>query len=258
MSTALVIGGGRGLGRAITGALVAAGWRVAVTGRDPVPLDAAVVAGAALALPGDATDRDAVRDAVERTAAELGHPDLVVANAGRFATGGPLWETDPDDWWRDVEVNLRTVQLALWAAVPGMLARGSGRVVALGSGFGNAPAAHGSAYGVAKAAVHRLVETAALELAGTGVSAFSVSPGRARTDMTLGFPPGFTAAHPEMLAPPAAGWAPPEAVSGLVLRIAGGELDRLSGRFLHALSDPADLLAAQDPDAGTLRLVPYA
>ena len=255
---ALVTGGGRGLGRDIALRLVADGFAVAVTGRTAGPLDEVVAAGAALALPGDATDRTAVADAVDRTARELGPLDLVVANAGRFATGGPLWESDPDDWWRDVEVNLRSVQLALWAALPAMVARGAGRVVALGSGFGNTAAPHGSGYGVAKAAVHRLVESVALELAGTGVTAYAVSPGRARTDMTLGFPRGFTDAHPDFLEPPAGGWAPPSAVAGLVARIAGGGLDALSGRFLHVTTDLAAALdRASDADRGTLRLVPW-
>jgi len=250
--TALVTGGGRGLGRAIARSLSQDGWRVAVTGRDAAVLDEAVAAGDAhLALPGDATDRDAVVVAVAQA-----QPDLVVANVGRFGTGGPLWESDPDDWWRDVEVNLRGVQLALWAALPAMVARGSGRVVALGSGFGNTSAAHGSGYGVSKAAVHRLVESVAAELAGTGVTAFSVSPGRARTDMTLAFPPGFTEANPAFLEPPADGWAPPEAVAALVRRIATGELDALTGRFLHITTDlAAALAAAGDPAKGTLRLV---
>ena len=256
--TALVTGGGRGLGRDIALRLAADGWRVAVTGRDRASLDGAVADGAALALPGDVTERTAVERPVHRATTELGPLDLVVANAGRFAAGGPLWTTDPDDWWRDVEVNLRGVHLALWAALPGMVRRGSGRVVALGSGFGNAAAPHGSGYGVAKAAVHRLVESVAAELAGTGVTAFAVSPGRARTDMTTGFPAGFLAANPGMQEPPAGGWAPPSAVSGLIARIATGDLDDLSGRFLHATTDLAAARATDDPDAGTLRLVPWS
>lgn len=255
---ALVTGGGRGLGRGLALDLVRRGFRVAVTGRDAA-LDSAVAAGAAgaaLALPGDATDRTAVVEAVRRTTGDLGPIDLLVANAGRFATGGVLWETDPDEWWRDVEVNLRGVQLALWAALPGMVERAAGRVVALGSGFGNLASPYATAYGTAKTAVHRLVESVAAELGGTGVTAFAVSPGRARTDMTLGFPAAFLAGFPEYDRPPVDGWSPPDAVQELVARIADGELDALSGRFLHVRTDLARALAAAD-DEGRLRLVPY-
>lgn len=262
-AAALVTGGGRGLGRSIALALAEQGWSVAVTGRRQEDLDDTVEAirvagGQGLALRGDATDRRAVERAVAATQAQLGPIDLAVANAGRFATGGPLWESDPDDWWRDVEVNLRGVQLLLTAVLPAMVSRGSGRFVALGSGFGNTVADHGSAYGVSKAAVHRLVESVAAELAGTGVSAFTVSPGRARTDMTLDFPTGFTDAHPAFLEPPPGGWAPPEAVVRLIRSIAAGDVDALSGRFLHITTD-LDLAraAATAPDRGTLRLIPW-
>ncbi|MCW2622334.1 MAG: short-chain dehydrogenase/reductase [Frankiales bacterium] len=252
MPVALVTGGGRGLGRAVADGLLLDGWQVAVTGRSP---DALREVGADLALPGDASDREVVVAAVAETTSRLGPIDLLVANVGAFEVGGPLWESDPDDWWRELEVNLRSVQLALWAALPAMVARGSGRVVALGSGFGNRACSHGTAYGVGKTAVHRLVESVAAELAGTGVSAFAVGPGRARTDMTLGFPAGFTAAHPDYLDPPAGGWAPPEALVGLVRRLAAGGCDRLSGRYLDIRTDlDAALAAADDPDAGTLRL----
>jgi hypothetical protein len=127
---ALVTGRRRGLGRAVALALGAAGCAVAVTGRTAEHLDATVgaLAGRGLALPGDATDRSAVEQAVRRTTAELGPVDLLVANAGRFATGGPVWESDPDDWWRDVEVNLRGPLLAFSAVLPGMVERGHGHV----------------------------------------------------------------------------------------------------------------------------------
>jgi 3-oxoacyl-[acyl-carrier protein] reductase len=256
---ALVTGGSRGIGRALAAALTAAGWSVSVTGRDAGALQAVVDAGdAALALPGDAAAPADVALAVGEAARRLGPLDLVVANAGRFATGGPLWESDPDDWWRDVEVNVRGVALLASAALPAMVARGSGRLVALGSGVGNEAAPHGSAYGVAKTAVHRLVESLAAELAGTGVRAFTLSPGRVATDMQLGFPAGFTAANPAFLEPPAGGYVPAEAVAALLLRVARGELDALAGRYLHVTTDLPAALASDDPDAGTLRLVPWA
>ena len=259
---ALVTGGSRGIGRALAAALTRAGVDVAVTGRDAAALQQVVDDGdAALALPGDAASPVDVAAAVAAAQDRLGPLDLAVANAGRFATGGVLWETDPDDWWRDVEVNLRGVALLAHASLPGMVARGQGRFVALGSGFGNAVTRHGSGYGVAKTAVHRLVESLGDELAGTGVTAFTLSPGRVRTDMQLGFPEGFTTANPDFLVPPPGGYVPAEAVAGLLLRVARGELDPLTGRYLHVTTDlEAALASAPDPghgDAGTLRLVPW-
>ena len=202
MSTALVTGGSRGLGREAARALTADGWSVAVTGRDAAALDAVVESGdAALAVRGDVTSADDVAAAVTATTEELGPVDLLVANAGAFAAGGRLWETDPATWWADVEVNLRGVHLALHAVLPSMVERGSGRVVVLGSGFGTVPTPGGSAYATSKAAVMRLVDTVAAELEGTGVVVLVVSPGMVPTDMTHGFPEGFLQLRPDLREP---------------------------------------------------------
>jgi len=260
VSVALVTGGSRGLGREASRSLTGAGWTVAVTGRDAAALDDAVRSGdAALALPGDGTDRAAVAAAVRRTADELGPVELLVANAGSFAAGGRLWETDPDLWWRDVEVNLRGPALALHAVLPGMVQRGSGRVVVLGSGMGVLPTAGASAYSTSKAAVLRLVDTVAAELAGTGVVVLAVSPGMVPTDMTRAFPEGFLQVRPELRDPPPTAWREAGAFTGLLLRIAEGGLDDLHGRFVHVRDDVPVLLraATQDPSAGTLRLTPW-
>ena len=255
---ALVTGGSRGIGRALSAALTGAGFDVAVTGRDAEALRRTVAEGdAALALPGDAASPAEVAAAVTAAEQALGPLDLAVANAGRFATGGVLWETDPDDWWRDVEVNLRGVALLAHAALPGMVARGQGRFVALGSGSGNRVTWHGSGYGVSKTAVHRLVESLGDELAGSGVTAFTLSPGRVRTDMQLSFPDGYAAANPGFLVPPPGGYVPVEDVVGMLLRVVRGELDPLTGRYLHVSTDLDAALQADPGDAGTLRLVPW-
>lgn len=255
---ALVTGGSRGLGRAAARALAADGWSVAVTGRHPGAL-ADVAQDATLTLTADATDPDATRAAVERTEAELGPLDLLVVSAGAFAAGGRVWETDPETWWSDVEVNLRGVQLALHSALPGMVARGEGRVVVLGSGMGMVPTPGASAYSASKAAVARLVETAAAELEGTGVTVLTVSPGMVRTDMTSGFPEGFLELRPELREPDPSAWTPVEAFLQLLGRITTGDLDALSGRFLHVRDDPSTAVrAARDvPARGVLRVLPW-
>jgi len=259
VGVALVTGGSRGLGREAARALTGAGWAVAVTGRDGAALDAVVAAGdAALALPGDATDEAATAHAVRRAEDELGPVDLLLVNAGAFAAGGRLWEADLELWWRDVEVNLRGPAVALHAVLPSMVARGSGRVVVMGSGFGTAATPGASAYASSKAAVMRLVDTVAEELAGTGVVALAVSPGMVPTDMTHGFPEGFLALRPDLRDPAPQAWTPSTAFTALLLRIAAGELDALHGRFVRVRDDVDALLArAQDPAAGTLCLHPW-
>lgn len=259
MSVALVTGGGRGIGRSIAATLSAAGWSVAVTGRTAAALDDAVGAGhAVLALAGDATERAAVAEAVRRTEDELGPLDLVVANAGRFAAAGPVWESDPDEWWRDAEVNLRGPQLALWAALGPMVRRGSGRVVVIGSGIGTTAMPYASAYATSKAGVLRLVESAAEELEGTGVSVFAISPGLVATEMTQ-FPEEFLAHYPDWRDLAATSGVSAVRAASLVLALAAGGHDALSGRFVH-VRDDLDAVragAAGHPDRGTLRLIPW-
>ena len=253
---ALVTGGSRGLGLAAARALTDDGWSVAVTGRDE---DALAGTGVALSLQADATDPAQTREAVARVESELGPLDLVVVSAGAFRAGGRVWETDPDLWWSDVEVNLRGVQLALAAVLPGMIERGTGRVVVLGSGMGMTPTPGASAYSSSKAAVARLVETTAAELAGTGVTVLTVSPGMVRTDMTAAFPEGFLAIHPELREPAPEAWTPVERFLGLLRRIATGDLDALSGRFLHVRDDPSAAVRAvgDEPPRGALRSRPW-
>ena len=256
--TALVTGGGRGIGRTIARALTREGYRVAVTGRTTTSLDEAVAAGdAALCLPGDASDRRDVDDAVRRTESELGPLDLVVANAGRFSAAGPIWESDPDDWWRDVEVNLRGPQLALWAALQTMVPRGRGRIVVLGSGIGAEGAPYASAYSSSKAAVMRLVESVAAEVEDTPISVFVISPGLVATDMTQ-FPEAFLAHYPDWRDIAQRQGLPPERAAQLVLELASGRYDALSGRFLRTTTDLDEAVAAATEEPpGTLRVVPW-
>jgi NAD(P)-dependent dehydrogenase (short-subunit alcohol dehydrogenase family) len=111
-SVALVTGGGRGIGRALALALARAGAAVAITARSGGELTRTLaelhsVHDRAAAVRADVTDRAAVDRAVAETEARLGPIDFLVNNAGSAGVIGPVWETDPDDWWREMEVNLR-------------------------------------------------------------------------------------------------------------------------------------------------------
>jgi 3-oxoacyl-[acyl-carrier protein] reductase len=258
MAVALVTGGGRGIGRVLARGLTAAGWTVVVTGRTAASLDEAVAAGdAALAVVGDAKDPDAVAAAL--AAAEgLGTLDLVVANAGVFTAAGPIWECTPQQWWSDVEINLRGPVLLLQLALGGMVARGAGRVIVMGSGYGTEPLPWASGYSTSKAAVQRLVESVAGELLGSGVSVFAISPGLVATDLT-DFPERLLVHYPELRGIAQAEGRPPEQCAELVVRLAGGGFDDLSGRYVHVRDDLEGALAAARIDAsvGSLRLMGY-
>jgi NAD(P)-dependent dehydrogenase (short-subunit alcohol dehydrogenase family) len=221
---AFVTGGGRGIGASVARELAAAGMEVAVSGRtaEQVEVVAAEVSGRALV--GDV----AKREDVERWFAELGPVDLLVANAGVGGAGDPPWEVDLDDWWHTFEVNVLGVHLCCRAAIPGMLERGSGRIVIVGSGSAYLPSASDTSYTSSKAAICRYGETLANSLRDR-IPVFVISPGMVRTEMTLSFPDDMP-------------WTPPECAPQLVRALASGEFDALSGRYLHAEHDPPESL----------------
>jgi len=223
--TALVTGGGRGIGADIARELTDDGWSVVVAARSRDQVDAVAeeVGGRAIEL--DVSDRKAV----ERAVAETGDIELLVANAGVSGPDGATWEIDPADWWRVQEINVLGVHLCCRAVIPGMLERGSGRIVITASGAAYLPGATTTAYSASKAAVCRYGEALANELDGR-VPVFFFSPGLVRTAMT------------EPIASDDAPWTPPELAPRLVVRLASGRYDALAGRYLHAEHDDVDEL----------------
>ena len=108
----LITGGGRGLGRAFAVALAQAGAQVAITARSKSELAETVeliqqAGGRAVALPADVTDHHAVVEAVAAAESQLGPIDVLINGAGSFQALGNAAQVDPDEWWREVEINLR-------------------------------------------------------------------------------------------------------------------------------------------------------
>jgi NAD(P)-dependent dehydrogenase (short-subunit alcohol dehydrogenase family) len=253
---ALVTGASSGIGRNLVEGLAARGVAVAGFARNEEKLTAAMagVAGSTgartLAVTADVTDRASVDAAVARVADELGRVDLLVNNAGAIDVAEvPIWEADPDQWWDVVGSHLRGAQLMVRAVVPGMLARGHGRVINLASGMSTFANRDYSAYSVAKTGLMRLTEALALSFQGSGLFAFDVAPGVVDTPMTRSMEMwrGFT------------DWTPPERAVELVCAVAAGELDAWSGRFLHSGKDELAVVRGIEPEgaARQLRLRPY-
>jgi 3-oxoacyl-[acyl-carrier protein] reductase len=224
---AFVTGGGRGIGANIARGLAAGGWQVTVSGRTRAELESVAAETGGSALIGDVSKREDV----ERWAAEEGDVDLLVCNAGIDGVREPL--PDPLEWWRVFEVNVLGLYLCCHAFGRRMIARGGGRIVNVASGAAYLPPAseaRSTAYPASKAAVHRLSEALAAQLAPKNVFVFSISPGLVRTAMTDG------------VFPDDAPWTPPECAPRLVAALATGEFDALAGRYLHAEHDPPEAL----------------
>jgi NAD(P)-dependent dehydrogenase (short-subunit alcohol dehydrogenase family) len=248
---AIVTGAGRGIGRAMAGALAMAGAAVAAVARSEDQLAETVelvrgMGGRAIALPADVTDRQAVDRAVGETERRLGPVDLLVHNAGHGGRVGPLWEIEPDEWWRCVEVNLRGAFLCTRAVVPGMVARRRGRIIITSSLAGVGPWPYMSAYAVGKAAVTRFGENLAAETAPFGVSVFALHPGSVRTAMWESIFLSDEAARylPDTYNYVSRGGSgvPAECSAKLALLLASGPLDALSGCLISVEDDVAGMV----------------
>jgi NAD(P)-dependent dehydrogenase (short-subunit alcohol dehydrogenase family) len=247
---ALVTGGGRGIGREIALALAEAGAVVAVLARGEAELRATAHeiderGSRGYAITADVTDRQAVNAAAAEVGRELGEVDLLVNNAGALGAVGPPWEVEPEAWWRDVEVSLHGTFLMTRALLPGMLAKGRGRIVNVSSYAGTRPSPYQSGYAAAKAGVLSFTESLAAALAETPLRAFAISPGFVRTALTDELVTSEEGRRwlPELAI---ASEVPADRTGSLVVMLASGEADALHGRFLHALDDVDDLLAHSD------------
>ena len=184
---AIVTGGARGIGAAIAQRLLQSGAQVALWDKDA---DALAAARKQLAAHGtvhtadmDVTDAGSVEAAVQSTLAAFGKLDILVNNAGVAGTNAKVWEADPADWRRVLEINLTGPFLCCRAVIPHLITNGYGRIVNIASiagKEGNPTAAH---YSASKAGVIALTKSLGKELATANVIANCITPAVIETDI---------------------------------------------------------------------------
>lgn len=261
----MVTGASRGIGRCGALALAARGYDVVVTGRTvhegdgrvgDIPLPGSLdktcaeveeLGRRALAVPMDVTDRESVRLAWERAAEEWGRVDVLVNNAPYSGSGtdARVLDIDLDIAARIVDANYLNQLLLTQLALPGMLERGEGTIINLGSGSAlvapPAPAGQGGwslAYCASKAAFHQIAVIVDVEYRSSGIRAFTLEPGYTVTEKAIAlshddrFAQGFRGDPPEV-AGAVIGWLAAEADAG-----------RFLGRMVHAqaLCEKLDLV----------------
>jgi 3-oxoacyl-[acyl-carrier protein] reductase len=187
---AIVTGAGQGIGKAIALRIAQEGADIAVvdvnreraeaTGREVLALGRRAAVKVV-----DVSDFQAIRTAVHDIVAELGRVDVLINNAG-IEKRAPFLEISPEDWQRQLDVNLSGTFYCAQAAALEMAKRGYGRIVNISSVAGLIGPIDLAAYGASKAGVIGLTRAAALDLADSGITVNCIAPGPIETELMLG------------------------------------------------------------------------
>jgi NAD(P)-dependent dehydrogenase (short-subunit alcohol dehydrogenase family) len=255
-AVAVVTGGSRGLGLLLSQALAESGAAVGLMARSADELTAAAreitnAGGCAMTAVGDASRPADVERAIGRVRSQLGPIDLLVNNAGMAGPSGNTWDLQSDSWWETVQVNLGSAYLCTRTVLPEMIARATGRIVNITSKAGALQWPQQTAYAVSKAAIIKLTENVAAETRAGRVHVFSVDPGLLPIGLTMSAIAG--AAAPGSGEAQRDAWlrhqiatghgADPAWAARLLIRIAAGEADSLSGCHLSVHDDLDQMLA---------------
>jgi 2-hydroxycyclohexanecarboxyl-CoA dehydrogenase len=242
---AMVTGGAQGIGRGIATALAGQGFRVAIADLNlatagETAKELTEAGGTVIAVETDVTQTASVRTAVEAVEAEFGPVEVVVNNAG-WDDFMPFVATTEEFWDKVLEINFKGALRVTHAVVPGMMERGFGRVINIGSDAGRVGSSLEAVYSGAKGGLIAFTKTLAREVATKGVTANAVCPGPTDTPMLRNFASnagdaekvigGMTRAvpmkrlgRPEDIGPAVAFLASDEAafITGQTLSVSGG------------------------------------
>ncbi|MCA8915058.1 MAG: SDR family oxidoreductase [Planctomycetes bacterium] len=183
----LVTGATSGFGEAIARRFAAEGHSLILVGRrvDRLRQLKDEIETPVYDLPLDVRERDTVAEAIADLPPDFKDVDVLVNNAGLALGLEPSWATDLDDWETMVDTNVKGVLYMTRAILPGMVERGCGHVINIGSTAGNWPYPGGNVYGGTKAFLKQFSLNLRADLLGTGVRVTNLEPGLAETEFSL-------------------------------------------------------------------------
>jgi 3-oxoacyl-[acyl-carrier protein] reductase len=233
---ALVTGGSRGIGRAVSLRLAEMGARVMVNFvTRPAAAEETVAAiraagGAAQPVKFDVSDTGATQEAIKEMVTEHGRLDILVNNAG-ITRDGLLATMKEDDWDRVLAINLKGAFTCIKAACRPMMKRRWGRIINIASVVGYAGNPGQANYAASKAGLVGLTRSAAREFATRGITVNGVAPGYIETDMTRGLPEAVTKKILQEIPMGVLGQV--EDVAGAVAYLASEEARYITGQIIH-------------------------
>jgi 2-hydroxycyclohexanecarboxyl-CoA dehydrogenase len=191
---AMVTGGAQGIGKGIATALGEHGFKVAIADMNPdtaaqTAKEITAAGGTAIAVDINVTDTESVRAAVERIESELGPVEIVVNNAG-WDDFMLFVKTNEEFWDKILDINFKGALRVIQTVVPGMMERGFGRVINVGSDAGRVGSSLEAVYSGAKGGIIAFTKTLAREVATKGVTANVVCPGPTDTPALRAFADG--------------------------------------------------------------------
>lgn len=222
MTRTVIVAGGTGwLGTAVTGELLAAGWRVVVPARKAEALASLGEHEGLATVVADLAEPAGAQQAVELAASVEAAPLQAVVNlVGGFASGGRVHETPIEDFEQQFRLNLRPTYLVTQAALPYLIAGGGGAVVCTSSGSALKPFSGAAGYITSKAGVLALVDALAVEYRGDNIRVNAILPGTIDT-------PANRRARPNA---DTSKWTPPARIAGVIRSLI--ETDGLTGAHL--------------------------
>ncbi|MFK7845938.1 MAG: SDR family NAD(P)-dependent oxidoreductase [Rhodothermales bacterium] len=183
--TALITGGGSGIGRAIAEAFAKEGARVAISGRRKENLDKTVetIGPQALGIQADVTDDSSVLHMAESAMSHWGRIDILVNNAATITSRTALMDTPIEDWDTMMNINVRGIFLCCKSVLPHMISQSAGSIINIASVAGQRGQPVNSAYSTTKGAVLNLTRSIAVDYGPHGIRCNSISPALVRTEM---------------------------------------------------------------------------
>ena len=233
---ALVTGGGRGIGKAITSRLAAAGALVVIASRKRENLDAAAaelsgLIGKVVPVVCHLGKLDQIQSLVRQTESQLGPVDILVNNSATNVGQGPALDVTDEMLDKMIEINIKAALRLIRLTVPKMIERGQGgSIINVSSISGLQPQPGGLLYSFTKAGLNMMTRSWAREFAQHGIRVNALAPGLIQTDFSAYFWEDEERRQQFMSAQPIARLGQPEDVAGLALFLASDQASFVTGQ----------------------------